>query len=167
MKYRVQNLKRGAWKFNDRRKKKWLQVYQRRGTISSACYAVDITRQTYLNAMIKDPKFAASKNEIDNTIHDSVEKSLVERARGMKITEKRIKTEKGVETERLVTVKEIPPDVGACVMHLTNRRPEDWKNTQKVDHTLTEKKVILSYEPFNNEHKGKCDESISKDSKKQ
>lgn len=62
-----------------------------------------------------------------------VENALFKRATGYTYTEVKVEYECGVETKRIETIKEVPPDVGAQCFWLKNRRPDKWRDKQQVE----------------------------------
>ena len=56
-----------------------------------------------------------------------VENALLKRALGYNATEIKTKTINGEIAEQTITVKNIPPDTGAAVFWLKNRRPDKWR----------------------------------------
>ena len=63
-----------------------------------------------------------------------VENALLKRALGYKYEE--IKTEKTEEGKKVtVTIKEVVPDTTAQIFWLKNRKPEQWRDTQQIEHS--------------------------------
>jgi hypothetical protein len=46
-------------------------------------------------------------------------------------------------------VEHVPPDVTACIFWLKNRRPQDWRDVQQMEHVLG--KYIMSDKPMTEE----------------
>ena len=57
-----------------------------------------------------------------------VENALYKRAVGYVAEDTKIKIESGEETERIITKKDVPPDVTAIIYWLKNRKPDKWKD---------------------------------------
>lgn len=98
--------------------------------------------QRYKN---KYPEFAdairSAKDEFDT---DIVENALLQRARGVTVTETR--TSGGGsddEAPSAVTVqKELPPDTAACIFWLKNRRPDRWRDKQEIEHEVNKVSIV-------------------------
>lgn len=65
-----------------------------------------------------------------------VENALYKRATGYSYDEVKEEYEGGILTKRTVTKKFIPPDTGAQVFWLKNRRPDTWRDRREVDNTV-------------------------------
>jgi len=101
-------MKKKPYKFDDIKRKNWLLQYQNSGSFTNACKAVKITRQIVYYTISNDPKFKQDKEDIDNLIDDAVESRL------------------------FALTKKSPV---ACFFWLCNRRKDQWKNIQKLEHT--------------------------------
>lgn len=103
------------------------------------------------NMGISESTFYAWKNkysEISESIKKGkdvvdyqVENALLKRALGYKTSETKVKTENGVTTETVITVKEIPPDTGAAAFWLKNRRPDKWREKPANEDTAALEKL--------------------------
>ena len=82
----------------------------------------------------KHPKFLkslkVSKAELDN----QVERSLFQRAMGYSHPEDKIFNNNGVELV-VPTTKHYAPDTTACIFWLKNRKKEEWRDRQEVEHS--------------------------------
>lgn len=95
-----------------------------------------VDRRTITRWVGRYPEFAQALEEGKETPDDKVEASLYRRAIGYSYTETTEKeTWRGHESA--VTVKEVVPDVTACIFWLKNRRPEKWRDVHKVEQTST------------------------------
>lgn len=65
-----------------------------------------------------------------------VENALYKRATGYSYDEVKEEYEVGILTKRTVTKKFIPPDTGAQIFWLKNRRPNTWRDRREVDNTV-------------------------------
>lgn len=90
-------------------------------------------------------RYAKKHKELDTAltrgkevVDDEVQNALLKRALGYKHNE--ITQERHGDAMRVSKViqKEIPPDVGACVVWLANRRPAQWKARRSDDSENTE-----------------------------
>lgn len=68
-------------------------------------------------------------------IDDQVEDTLLKRALGYMSTETRTETYKDGSTKVITTTKEILPDVTAQIFWLKNRRRDQWRDRQDLEHT--------------------------------
>ena len=67
-------------------------------------------------------------------IDDSVELSLLQRARGgIKTTEKRVTIDSDGKKTQQVIEREHPADTVACIFWLKNRRPNDWREKNEPE----------------------------------
>ena len=82
------------------------------------------THEDFCNALI------AGKGPADNR----VERSLYQRAVGYTFDTEKLFSHQGAVT-RARTVEHVPPDPGAAKLWLCNRRPDDWRDTAKVEVT--------------------------------
>lgn len=97
-----------------------------------------IDRATLHNWQNAHKEFFDSIKRGKETPDDNVEKSLYRRALGYEYTETKItKNEDGVVVKTETTVKQVAPDVGAQCMWLKNRRPQDWRDKQEIEHSGT------------------------------
>lgn len=71
---------------------------------------------------------------------DKVERSLYQKATGYTFIEQqaiKVKVAEGLEDVKLVDVqKHAPPDTAAAIFWLKNRRKEQWRDKQEVDHSV-------------------------------
>ena len=152
------------YKFNTKRKNKWLRLYRQRGTVSAACYGTRISRGTYYHAMKNDSVFAEKKHCIDEGIYDEVEKSLFEIATGTTVKEVKKVIKGDTIVEETITEKELAPNIKAINTVLNNNRSDQYKDRQNIDHTITDKRVSISYEPFDTTgNQSEDNESIQED----
>lgn len=98
-----------------------------------------VTVQTLNRWKISRPDFCSSikvaKEEADNR----VERSLYNRATGYSYQSEKIMTVAqggGVsDIERVAITEHVPPDVTAQIFWLKNRRKDDWRDRQQLEHT--------------------------------
>jgi hypothetical protein len=82
------------------------------------------------------PEFGEALARGKETPDDKVEAAMYRRCIGYTVTETKEKeTWRGPERE--IIVKDIAPDVVACIFWLKNRRPERWRDVHKVESTST------------------------------
>lgn len=107
-------------------------LYQEGKTDKEVAKIVGMPRTTFI--------YALKTNDLIDTIKkakekpdEEVEKSLFKRATGYKYNEE--KTEQfATRIRNTTTIKEVPPDVTACIFWLCNRMPERWRNKQQVEY---------------------------------
>lgn len=91
-----------------RRQELFLQIYESKAcNISLACKAVNISRPTFYDWCSKYPEFAKRCDEIENGLIDMAESQLY------------INIRNGKEV--------------SLIFFLCNRRPERWKNVQRIE----------------------------------
>lgn len=79
----------------------------------------------------KDLEFSIALRENQAIADDMVEASLFKRATGYDYTEE-FATREGIQELR----KHAPPDSGSIQFWLRNRRPDDWKDRQEIEHKV-------------------------------
>lgn len=90
-----------------------------------------VEESTLTTWIMRDPEFAIAMRLPRELADDRVEKALYSRALGYKFKAEEIKiTEAGV-VHRVEVIKQVPPDIGAGIFWLKNRRPHLWK--ERVD----------------------------------
>lgn len=78
----------------------------------------------------------AEAEKLENMV-SGLEKSILKKANGYKITEKRaeyVEVNGSVRcVKKIITEKDVAPDIGALIFLLTNLAPEKWQNKQKQE----------------------------------
>ncbi|PWE57144.1 terminase [Metarhizobium album] len=93
-----------------------------------------VTERTFNNWKDEFPAFFQSLNEGKTIADANVADSLYRRAVGEVVfVEKRVKGKDG-EYEIIRLSQQIPADPGAAKLWLTNRRPQQWREKQEIDH---------------------------------
>ena len=82
----------------------------------------------------KHPEFLKSLKVGKDISDNQVERALYNRAVGYDYPEDKVFNNNG-EPLIVPTTKHVPPDPGAAKMWLTNRRGEDWREKQEIEHT--------------------------------
>lgn len=72
------NARRGGRSPKRWSREKWLEIYAEKGTVTAACKAVRISRDTAYRARKADEEFAAAWDKEENAVTDLLEKTLVE-----------------------------------------------------------------------------------------
>ena len=74
---------------------------------------------------------------------------LYERANGYSYDAVKIFCSRDGEIIEAPYAEHVPPDVNACIFWLKNRRPQDWRDVQNVEHVLDG--YIISDRPMTEE----------------
>jgi hypothetical protein len=80
------------------------------------------------------PEFVAALNAGKAEADDLVAKSLYQRARGYSHEAVKIMQYEG-DVIREQYVEHYPPDTTACIFWLKNRRPHEWRDVHKIEHS--------------------------------
>ena len=111
--------------------------------------AFGVSVVTVDNWKIKYPEFLgslkASKEEADSL----VERSLYARATGYSYDAVKIFHTKDGKTVKVPYTEHVPPDVTACFYWLKNRRPDRWRDVQRIDAAMGH--YVLSERPMTEE----------------
>ena len=91
----------------------------------------ETTEQTINAWKQQHPDFLESLKNGKEVADAEVAASLYKRARGYQYEERTIE---GGELTKTV-VKEVPPDTGAAMAWLKNRRPQAWRDKQDIEHS--------------------------------
>lgn len=95
-----------------------------------------VSEQTINAWKNKYPEFLDALKEAKDEADSKVEKSLYKRALGYKHKEDKIFNNNGSPLV-VPTIKQYPPDVTACIFWLKNRKPEEWRDRQEIEHSGT------------------------------
>lgn len=96
-------------------RERWLEVYSEKGTVTAACKAVGISRDTAYRYRKLEPDFAAAWDREEQAVTDVLEQTLVEVALDMKH----------------------PGQVRALEFALKSRRPTKYRESLKIDGKVT------------------------------
>jgi AcrR family transcriptional regulator len=79
------------------------------------------------------------------TADQRIEHSLYHRANGYSFESERVFQFQG-QIVRASVVEHVPPDTGAAIFWLKNRRPKEWREKQELEHsgTLTLEELVLA-----------------------
>ena len=95
-----------------------------------------VTEKTIIEWRAKHPKFLQSITKAKEDADNVIEKSLFQRAKGFvhEDTDIRAVAVGGGVSEIVKTpiIKTYPPDTGAAIFWLKNRRPKQWRDKQEV-----------------------------------
>lgn len=81
------------------------------------------------------PEFLKALIETKATLDSRVELSLYRVAIGYRYTEVEVTLEDGEVTKRIEREREVPPNVAAIRLWLTNRDAANWRDKQEVEHS--------------------------------
>ena len=88
------------------------------------------------------PEFSESLKEGKEEADAIVASSLFHRATGYSHKDVDIKIYKGKIITTQLT-KHYPPDSTAAIFWLKNRNPKQWRDKQEVEHSITEKQIMI------------------------
>lgn len=103
-------------------------------TIPEIANALEVGQSTLYRWMAENRHFREAINSGREIADGEVERSLLERARGYSHPEEKIFCHEG-EIIRAETTKRYPPDTMAAIWWLKNRRPDQWKDKQEIEHS--------------------------------
>ena len=96
-----------------------------------------ISKSTLNNWKKIYPEFMDSLKKGKEPADAEVEQSLFKAAKGYEIEEKKVvidqESKKAIRIE--TTVRHVPPNVTAAIFWLKNRRPDKWRDVNKIEHT--------------------------------
>lgn len=104
-----------------------------KGIVSSACEAVQISRQTYYNYLKDDPEFASEVDEINEASIDHVEGKLMEKINGVTVS---------VETPAGQKIYEQPPSDTAIIFYLKTKGKKRGYIERSEQVTVTEQPLF-------------------------
>lgn len=113
-------------------------------------FRVDV--RTIYNWRHSQPEFFQAVHVGKEALDDRVERSLYQRAVGYSFNSEKIFHFQGSIT-RADTIEHVPPDPGAALNWLKNRRGEAWRDKQDVQHsghmtyTKVEREIVRSPHP--------------------
>lgn len=130
-------------KFNQNLTVKILELAEKGKTDLEIAEAIGVCEKTINNWKHKHPDFLQSLRESKSVADDLVEVALFRRAVGYK-TKSFQDIEMHGNVIRLHGEKEFPPDTQAAQFWLQNRKPDQWKQKQAVEHTGADGKPLQS-----------------------
>lgn len=81
------------------------------------------------------PEFCKALIETKAIMDARVEMSLYQRALGAQTTKVEVTIVGGQETRRVVKTEDVPPDITAIRLWLTNRAPGQWRDKMDLEHS--------------------------------
>ncbi len=137
-------------KFNSVIAKQCIKMAEQGMTDEVISEILNISRSTFSLWKKENKGFSDKILYAKEVPNKKVANSLFKRALGCKVKEtkhvRRISRETGTmeDYEEVTTVKELPPDVGAATMYLTNRDAVNWKNKQDINSQVEVTEIKLS-----------------------
>lgn len=111
-----------------------IEGWARDGLTDEQMYTnLGVSHDTFYKWKKEKTEFAETLKRGKEVIDRQVENALLKRALGYKYEEvKTTETENG--TYKTVTLKEVQPDTTAQIFWLKNRKPEEWRDKQNIEH---------------------------------
>lgn len=128
----------------------WARSLSRRGlTHEEVAREMGISEPTLRKWQREHAEFFSAIKETKSEADSQVEASLFRRAVGYEIEEVRVVGQPeagGTKTLRVEKVKkQVPPDVTAMIFWLKNRRPDLWRDVQRMEHGG---RVEVGHDPY-------------------
>lgn len=117
-------------------------------TDKQMAYAIGISEDTFYEYK-KKPEFSEPLKKGKAISDEKVERSLFERATGYSHPEDKMFCYEGqVIVEP--TIKHYPPDTTAAIFWLKNRKPNEWRDKQEVNHSGSIEQKVISVDAGSN-----------------
>ena len=112
-----------------------LEAYARAGlTDEQIAKNLDITPSTLYEWKRRYSEISEALKKGKEVVDIEVENALLKRALGYSYEEKKVEvSEEGTKVTK--TIKEVVPDTTAQIFWLKNRRPEQWRDKQDIEHS--------------------------------
>lgn len=107
-------------------------LYSEGKTDDEVAEIVRVSRRTLSAWRKRHPDFLLTSEDAKAFVDDTVELSLLDRAKGIVYTDTKEEILHG-EKVTLVSVKHIAPDTRAAEFWLRNRRPDHWRDKTEMD----------------------------------
>lgn len=116
----------------------WLRSLAKKGlTLDQMAKELEIARSTLCKWIKEDPKLSDAVKDGRSYADSAIEDSLFNRAKGMKIVEKKTiitnDSNGNPHTRIEILEKELPPDVTAGIYWLKNRKPKEWRDGYVIE----------------------------------
>lgn len=110
-------------------------------SITQICKNLSVNTNYWYQAIDASDEFAKIATRTRDIVDREVENALFKRAMGYEYDEITEEYEMGFLTKKKVVRKHVPPDTGAQVFWLKNRKSDVWKDKREVDNTLALNKL--------------------------
>jgi transcriptional regulator with XRE-family HTH domain len=127
-------------KFDDVDKEYWAFLIERGFTNREIAMRLGVEERTVYNWKKQHVEFFQSLKDWREFADSEVEASLYQRARGYKVKETKLFQDKDGIIEHEV-IKSYPPDPTSCIFWLKNRKPDQWREKQENEITISEIKI--------------------------
>lgn len=121
------------------------KLCERGATDAELAEVFDVTTVTIWRWQVEHEDFCNALKAGKEIADDRVERSLYQRAVGYSFNTEKLFSWQGCVT-RAATVEHVPPDPGAAMNWLTNRRPDQWRSKQSLEHTGKDGKDLIPSE---------------------
>lgn len=98
-------------------------------------FSVDV--RTFHRWKLEHPELVKALKPGKEVPDSRVERSLYNRATGYSFDSEELFVDRHGVEHRMTCVKHVPPDVTAQIFWLKNRRPDEWRDRQEINHTVT------------------------------
>jgi hypothetical protein len=106
--------------------------------------ALGISAETYYKHKREQPEFSDALKQTKEIADNQVQDSLWKRANGYDTTEEKVTYDgDGCVIKREKTTKHIPPDPTSCIFWLKNRKPQEWRDKQEVEHSGEVEQTVI------------------------
>ena len=106
--------------------------------------ALGISAETYYKHKREQPEFSDALKQTKEIADNQVQDSLWRRANGYDTTEEKVTYDgDGCVIKREKTTKHIPPDPTSCIFWLKNRKPQEWRDKQEVEHSGEVEQTVI------------------------
>lgn len=122
-------------KYSPETTEKLVKHLKKGSTITSACQAVGISRETFYDWMDKKPDFSDTIKKAMAIPDRKVENSLFKQAKGFfKVKEKHFEVEKDGKKQLVKVIEKVVlPNVTATIFYLKNKKPDEFKDRHNLD----------------------------------
>jgi hypothetical protein len=110
-------------------------------SIQQICTNLGVNALQWYKAIEMSDEFAKLSTRTKDVVDREVENALYKRAMGYEYEEITEEYEMGFLVKKKVVTKHMPPDTGAQVFWLKNRKSDVWRDRREVDNTLALEKL--------------------------
>jgi transposase-like protein len=128
-------------KFDDVDKEYWAFLCEKGLTNREIAMRLGVEEQTIYNWKKQHVEFFESLKSWREFADSEVEASLYQRAKGYKAKEVKLLQDKQGRVIEHEVIKYYPPDPTSMIFWLKNRKPNEWREKQEVEHTVQEIKI--------------------------